>query len=195
MKHTYFALYTKHGVSGLVKGDAENVRNTIYNADNVRALHKIKGGIPEKVNLWDFTHKTEKENFEHCKRISDELDLYIDGAFCNCPNCGETHNLQNAGDFFKCPNCGDVNAVEDWETLGLYDYFSDVLDIDYIISSDRKTVRGARFLVAYGGPNIYIDSFSGSVELYWWSDRASYPMRRETIDALDDFAQEMWGCY
>ena len=50
-------------------------------------------------------------------------------------------------------------------------------------------------MVAFGGPTIYIDSATRAVELYWWTDRASYPISRDAADALDEWAQELWTCY
>lgn len=189
MKNTkYFALTEK----GIVSGDADDVRRNI-SGENVRALHKIKGGIPVPVNVWDFTHKTEKENRDTCKRISDELDEYVTGSVARCPNCGEVHNISDAGDYYKCPDCGEVSPVDEWETCSLYDYFDDFLDMDFI-TNYRKEYKACRVLVAWGGPNIYIDTLSGAIELYWWSDRASFPLSRDTMDAVDEWAEDYYNC-
>ena len=71
------------------------------------------------------------------------------------------------------------------------DWMEDVLDIQYIINSD-KTYRGARILVAFGGPNIWVNTQSGQVEGYWWGDNAFAGF----IDniGLDDFLEEMYSC-
>ena len=50
-----------------------------------------------------------------------------------------------------------------------FDYLTDALDINYIINGD-KTYKGARILVAFGGPNIWIDTFNQQVEGYWWGE-------------------------
>lgn len=189
MKNTkYFALTEK----GIVSGDADDVRREVYDLD-VRALHKMQGGLPVSVNVWDFTHKTDKENRDTCKRISDELDAYAEGRVCRCPDCGEVHDLSNAGDAYKCPDCGKVFPVDEWEVLGMWDYFDDFLDIDYI-TNHKKEYKACRVLVAYGGPNIYIDTYSGAVELYWWSDRARFPLRRDTMDQIDEWAEDFYNC-
>lgn len=189
MRNTkYFALTEK----GIVSGDADEVRRDVYGLD-VRALHKMHGGLPVSVDVWDFTHEAEKENWETCKRISDELDKYADGEIFRCPECGEMHDLSGAGDAYKCPDCGDVSPVEEWDACSAWDYFNDFLDIDYI-TNHRKEYKACRVLVAYGGPNIYIDTYSGSVELYWWSDRASFPLRRDTMAAIDEWAEEYFNC-
>ena len=45
-------------------------------------------------------------------------------------------------------------------------------------------------MVACGGPNIYIDTMTGCVELYWWGDRASGYISSDVRDALNEWAQE-----
>lgn len=135
------------------------------------------------------------ENREHCKSISDDLDKYVDGIVHHCPDCGSTIEIpETVGDKFKCPCCGEVHDIEDFEQLSLYDYFDgDVLDIDFTVNY-QKEYKAVRICVAWGGPSIYIDTLSGNVELYWWTERASYRMRSDVIDALDEWAEEYFNC-
>lgn len=44
----------------------------------------------------------------------------------------------------------------DGEEPSAYDWLEDVLDIEYIVGGDGE-YRGARVLVAFGGPNIWVD--------------------------------------
>ena len=135
------------------------------------------------------------ENQRMCKGIADNLAAVVDGRVCVCPECGTDMILPvSVGDKYKCPSCGAVHDVDDLETSTLYDYFSDVYDIVYSVTSPHDEPRGVRVMVACGGPNIYVDSMSGDVELYWWTDRARWPLSRDVVDALDEWAAEMWGC-
>ena len=77
--------------------------------------------------------------------------------------------------------------------MSIYDWLQDALDIEYVVSSDRE-YRACRIMVTCGGPNIYVDTRSGSVELYWWSDRASYPLSSSACFALDEALQELYNC-
>lgn len=135
------------------------------------------------------------ENLEHCISISDELDKYIDGNIYHCPDCGSTIEIpETVGDKFKCPCCGEVHEIEEFEQLGLYDYFDgDVLDIDFLVNY-QKEYKGVKICVAWGGPSIYINTISGNVELYWWTESAKYRMRSDTIDAIDEWAEEYFNC-
>tara|TARA_Y100000310_G_scaffold302519_1_gene339937 strand:+ start:255 stop:548 length:294 start_codon:yes stop_codon:yes gene_type:complete len=69
-------------------------------------------------------------------------------------------------------------------------FMEDALDIQYIINQD-KTYRGARILVAFGGPNIWVNTQQGVVEGYWWGDDATAGF----IDnmGLDDYLEEMYA--
>lgn len=147
----------------------------------------------------------EKHN-KHCKAIVDELRLYSRGEIYRCPECGAEFDLydmygknhyfdENDNEIGKCPECGYTSENHcEFEQCSLFDYFVDCLDIQYLIGSDRETLHGVRILVAYGGPNIWINTISGKVELYWWNELGEWPIDRETIQEIDDLFAELWGC-
>lgn len=136
--------------------------------------------------------KTDRENREHCKRISDELDDYTSGRVYRCPECGELVTMpDDVGDVYRCPNCANVDDVCEYEQQSLYDYFEDALDIEYVISSSREYSHG-RVCVTWGGPSIWIDTDESAVCLYWWGDRAKYGLLSDTRDAIDDYLRELW---
>lgn len=140
-------------------------------------------------------HKLD-ENREHCKAIAKNLDKWANGEMFRCPECGEILDLsgQTVGDKYKCAACGEIVEYYDLEQLNLYDYFeNDIYDIEYRVGSDRE-YRSARVMVACGGPNIYIDTKTKDVELYWWNESARYPIAYDTIDELDNFFEELFNC-
>jgi predicted RNA-binding Zn-ribbon protein involved in translation (DUF1610 family) len=159
----------------------------IVHEDNlaVRRHTTIKGAEqPEPKN----------ENWEHCKHISDELDKYVDGIMHTCPDCGQVIEMpDDVGDKYRCPCCGCVDEVDEYNQLSVYDFFIDTYDIEYRCDGSRK-YRSVCIMVACGGPNIYIDTASKAVELYWWTDRARYHLSSDAIEAVDDWAQEYWNC-
>jgi predicted RNA-binding Zn-ribbon protein involved in translation (DUF1610 family) len=166
-----------------------------------RAGHDIIVAAPGKtaVYIHGVTHKTasayrEDDNRARCKHIAHELEAYVNGEVYRCPECGEILRLpENVGDKYRCPHCCEVNEVDDLEQLGVYDFLEDVYDIEYRCDG-RRNYRSVQIMVACGGPNIYLDTASGDVELYWWSDRARYPMSRDAVAALDEWAEEYWNC-
>lgn len=142
--------------------------------------------------------QTNKENREHCKRIALDLEAYADGRVYRCPECGEAiewnnDNYNSEGANYTCSECGAVVEECELEALSLYDFFEDCLDIEYRVDG-YKELRGVRIMVTCGGPNIYIDTATKAVELYWWRDRASYPISIDAVEAVDEWAAELWGC-
>ena len=136
----------------------------------------------------------DKENWEHCRRIAEELEAYTAGQVYRCPECGHTiRTPDDVGDKYRCPDCGQVHDVDDLESLGIWDYMKDILDIEYRCGSDRE-YRSVQIMVACGGPNIYIDTASKAVELYWWSDKAKYWLNDDAVAAVDEWAEEYWRC-
>ena len=61
------------------------------------------------------------------------------------------------------------------------DYLDDALDIQWVTQGDL-TFIGARVLVAFGGPNIWIDTAKQRVEGFWWGDYASATYSDDPMD-------------
>lgn len=65
------------------------------------------------------------------------------------------------------------------------EYFDDNYGIDYVWRMGVGLI-GVRILVAFGGPNIYIDTFDGVVRGYWGGTQ-SYPLHYNVVDTLNDY--------
>ena len=85
-----------------------------------------------------------------------------------------------------------TNGVDsDDEEVSAYDYLEDYLDIEYICNSERECI-GARILIAFGGPNIWVDTRNNIVEGVWWGERAS--QKFEDNIGLNDAVIELFDC-
>src|SRR5690606_26586393 len=71
------------------------------------------------------------------------------------------------------------------EESSAYDYLEDVLDIQYTVTSDRQ-YRSARILIAFGGPNAWVDTRTGQLEVSWWSTPEYRDLPNEFVSALDE---------
>ena len=87
-------------------------------------------------------------------------------------------------------NCEDIAQTitnpEEWakeyaedremspDDVTAYDWLEDVLDIEYIVSSDKQ-YKSAKVLVAFGGPNIWVNFDDMTVDGYWGGDKVSVP--------------------
>lgn len=73
-----------------------------------------------------------------------------------------------------------------------FDYLQDALDIEYICNG-AKEYLGARVLVAFGGPNIWINTRTKQVEGYWWGDKSIQSYNDDAI-GLDDSLEQLFNC-
>lgn len=168
-----------------------------HNAGHLLEIHKLNtkcgrvdistlNGKPKKAN------ESRDENWEWCKSIANTIDDYCDGRVFKCPECGEIITIDDDREKHLC-GCGYLDDIDEYEMLSIYDYFEDVYDIEYRIGSDKE-LRSVCLMIACGGPNIYVDTGSKKVELYWWTERASYPLSSNAVASIDEFAEELYQC-
>lgn len=80
--------------------------------------------------------------------------------------------------------------ADEWCEAGAIDYLSDVLNIHYMVNSDR-TYRSARILISFGGPNVWIDTRTRELEVHWAGSEYRH-LPGAFIDGLDDALSELW---
>ena len=70
-------------------------------------------------------------------------------------------------------------------------WMEDVYSIEWICHQD-KTYKGARLMVAGGGPNIWVNLQRDVVQGYWWGDYFEYGF----VDniGLNDYLEEIYDC-
>ena len=106
------------------------------------------------------------------------------GARCeSCTECGA-----DLGDSSVCPEC----EAHNYDRLSGFDYLADVLDINWILDSNRE-FKGARILVAFGGPNIWIDTDKQTVEGSWWGESFTASYTHDEMD-IEGACAEVFGC-
>lgn len=82
--------------------------------------------------------------------------------------------------------------IERDEACCLGEYFDDVLDIEYIVGGD-KSYRGVNVTIATGGPHIEVRTRDHEVRLWWGGKEASWGLRYDTVNAIDDIFEEMYS--
>lgn len=83
------------------------------------------------------------------------------------------------------------NEETEWQEASAMDYLSDVLDIQYIVGSDR-TYRAARVCVGIGGPNVWLNTQTSNLEVSWWSAPEYRDLPSDFVDGLDEALEELW---
>jgi len=101
-------------------------------------------------------------------------------------------NVKNGTPFGVVSDDNPVADRENGEELDALDWLEGVLDIQYLVNSDR-TYRAARVCITYGGPTAWIDTRTGMLECAWWSAVESVELPGEFIDALDDALSDLYG--
>lgn len=70
------------------------------------------------------------------------------------------------------------------------------LDIDIVTSpDDRNTIKGAFILVAFGGPNIRIDTYNSKIVGDWWTEHEEALLPNEVADEMNEIIQELCDSY
>ena len=163
------------------------------------------------------------EHDDHCRSIAERLDSIVDGELYRDTdgNEWEYYDQDDDGAMIACMyeyaiedgkavkhvvsaysyddgetwTRGDNGEAVELEQVDLLDYFeSSIYNIEYRVPGRHDDPTSVQIMIACGGPNIYIDTKSGDVELYWWSESGRYPMRRETIEAIDEYMTELYNC-
>ena len=73
---------------------------------------------------------------------------------------------------------------------GASEWMEGTYDIRYYVDSSKRYL-GAEIMVAGGGPNVSVNTYTKEVEGYWGGDKVLEPF----IDnlGLDDYCEEMYG--
>ena len=144
------------------------------------------------------------KNLEHVKEIAENLEKVASGDYFMYD--GELFPV-DTDDFSEVKGCrydeeNDMYIMADGEELcesdvypaSWFDWLGDnEYDIEYTIGGNKE-YRGVRIMIACGGPNIYINTNSGDVELYWWNESARYPMASDVVNMIDSTYEEMFAC-
>jgi hypothetical protein len=83
------------------------------------------------------------------------------------------------------------NLPENWQMAGGYDYLRNVLDIRFVVNSDRS-YRDAEICIGLGGPNVWIHTADRTLNVWWAFESARRELPASYVDALNDAAAELW---
>lgn len=99
--------------------------------------------------------------------------------------CCETHRYDGTSEW---PGTGEHPEHCDSEPSAM-DWLEDVLDIRYVVNSDGEFIS-ARVLVAFGGPDIWVNFETNTVEGTWGMESATAKFT-DTLDVEGALA-ELW---
>ena len=141
------------------------------------------------------------KNLEHVQNIVKDMEKYASGDYFL--HNGELFPIDK-DEFCKKNGClyhkgvyimpdGEEIADEDLEVTTIGDYFDDFYDINYVIGGNKK-YKACHVLVAFGGPNIYIDTWAQQVQLYWRNEKATADIPLDLCEQIDEFFETIYNC-
>lgn len=88
----------------------------------------------------------------------------------------------------------DEDEIEERGSPSGMDWLEDVLDIVYLVRKTREGTEfvSARILVAFGGPNIWVDFNRDRVEGYWWGEYAEAVFN--DVNGVEEALEELYSC-
>ena len=84
--------------------------------------------------------------------------------------------------------CKDIAEEISAGKENVHKWQEDVYDIEWITFRDRS-YKAARLLVAGGGPNIWVNTQTCTVDGYWWGDTCKVPFADNL--GLDEYLEEL----
>lgn len=150
------------------------------------------GNPHDYVYVSGYIRKVPSEEFEDQTHKGGIYTYDEDEDAWTCTATGQTWEGDTIGYWWSVEDDLILGGEEqtDCGPMSAYNYLSDVLDIEYRVGSDRE-YRSAEVLVAFGGPNIWIDTKNNTVNGAWASDRFSWSYQDNI--GLEDALEEIFG--
>lgn len=117
---------------------------------------------------------TKQELADYCQRLADELS-------------GRNEDWKK--EFLEEHSEDEEYKGYELKDIGAKEWLEDVLDIEYRVSRERE-YNSAEICVAYGGPNVYIDTKREYVIGVWGGDTVEIPYTDRL--GIDDELSERW---
>lgn len=90
--------------------------------------------------------------------------------------------------------CGEVESCfDEGEPMDVAEYIGDALDFEIRTGLDGD-YRSARIMVGFGGPNIFIDTKTEIVQVFWWNEYAEQSIDSDFCAQVDEYLRELYEC-
>ena len=95
---------------------------------------------------------------------------------------------KDIADDISNPKISKDDGGEAIELQTAHEWMEDVYDIEWVTHNDHS-YKGARLLVAGGGPSIWVNLQGLTVDGYWWGDHCKVPFSDNL--GLDEYLEEL----
>ncbi len=131
---------------------------------------------------------TMKQMKDICDGICDKLEAFHEGLVYDT----------ETGEMAKFSPRDDSDGDDDEDRYeGLYEYLMDNLGIKAVMDlpvTDSDNLVGCIITMVWGGPNIYIDTYTMRVEGYWGTEHYETYLPRYICDEIDDIVRDLLTC-
>lgn len=79
------------------------------------------------------------------------------------------------------------------EELTALDWLDEALDFEYRVDS-KGDYRSALVMTGWGGPNVYVDTKTSELKVYWYSPEVAVDLPVEFCKGIDEALEELWRC-
>lgn len=111
-----------------------------------------------------------------------------------------TNHVKELADRLEVPfedwDTDDYPPFDEEDSYTALDYVDGALDIVYHVRG-RYDVIGAELLLAYGGPNIFLDTRDKVIKGYWAGDYAEVRLgiaHESNIEAINEVLADVFSC-
>lgn len=103
-----------------------------------------------------------------------------------------TDSFQRQADLLVKSYADEITAMCNDENADIYEWLNqDVLDIEYTVDSGLN-YSSSCLILGSGGPNIYLNTKTQAIELYWSTTESRCPLSADVIEIIDNMMKE---CY
>ena len=128
---------------------------------------------------------TKKELEEQCRWIAEKANELA---------CDKLYDTET-GEMIDKDDLENPYDYDEERYQSLSSYIMDNLGVKIITDLDGGDYYGAEICMAWGGPNIYIETRDSYVRGYWGFDEVSVPLSYHARDAIDEIIDELRSCY
>lgn len=82
---------------------------------------------------------------------------------------------------------------DEYEPASMWDFVGDCYDKHFIVEADCRTYRSVQLMLAGGGPTVWLDTETATIDFHWGGDTEHYPVYYGACDEIDEIASEIWN--
>jgi hypothetical protein len=92
------------------------------------------------------------------------------------------------GEIVDASEVDDDTDAEVVEGIEAFCEYYDIYNVRYVVGGDLEFI-GAAYMIACGGPNVWIDTLESRVEVYWGFEQGTADLPRDINAEIEEMAE------